>query len=1011
MTALDIRLLGALRVERDGQAVSGFRSLKTQALLAYLVASERPLAREHLSGLLWGNSPAAEALGHLRRALHNLSTLLPRCLTADRYTIVFVAGTERQVDLRTFQTLERQGDRTALAHSADLYRGPFLEGLYLDDCPEFETWLLAERERWQQAIARVLGRLVTEHELRGDYEAALDFASRLVELDPWREEAQRHKMLLLARTGQFSAALRQYDACRRVLADELGVAPSPETVALGERLRIAAARQPRRLPAQSTPFVGRTAELAEIRRRLGDPDCRLLTLVGPGGIGKTRIALQAAAQSGGAFLNGVYYCPLAPLDSGESLISALAGALDLQFSGTQDTHRQLIDYLKSKEMLLVLDNFEPLLRAAGDAAGPAAGLVARILSACPDVKLLVTSRERLNLQAEWLLPLAGLPVADDSLALFVESARRVQPDFKPEGQAEPIAAICEAVEGLPLAIELAAGWTPVLSCQQIAGKLRDDLDLLTTRLRDVPERHRSLRALFDQSWRLLLDEERDLLMKLSIFRGGFTADAAAAIGGAGVPVLLALVQKSLVRSDGQGRYDLHELIRRYVSERLAVSGALPRVQAQHFGAYLALAETAEPHFMGPGAIEWFDRLEVEQGNLNAALDWALEHADDQALMRLTLPLAGGYGQGSFWRQRGNWREGAERLRQVLARLSEADSPERVLILLDYSAFLARSGRFRDSLPYSQEAYALAQRIEDPYLLGFASGVMSMAVPAERQRYAQQAIELLRQVGGSPVLAGALWIWGDELRSQGRLEEARSAYEESLQIFREMGNVTLIFYPLGKLGRLDVLDGDLAGARHRFAECVEVCRRTRNRVSLADGLLHLGMVDLYRGEPGSAHAALEESLAVSEAIEHRPLVANILTWLALVAIAEGNLEQAGHYLQQSWNGYTQFYAADGSHLSARDFRYMEKSHLIEALLATAQIQVARRNPDSAATLLGYLEKLLQELHYRLDPPLRAMVGDLHVRLDLPALAPAWAEGRAMKMEDAIREAMNVEQHET
>src|SRR5574341_1011385 len=1013
MAALDIRLLGAIRVERDGQPVPRFRSLKTLALLGYLIAAERPVAREYLAGLFWGDSPTAEALGHLRRSVHNLSTLLPGCLTADRQTVAFVAGPECQADLRLFQALERHGDSAALAQAAALCRGPFLEGLYLDDCPEFETWLLAERERWRQAVARILERLVTDHARLGEYEAALQFASRLVELDPWREEAQRHKMLFLARTGQFSAALRQYDACRRVLAEELGVAPSPETVALYERLRIAAARQPHPLPSQSTPFVGRKAELAEIRRRLADPDCRLLTLVGPGGIGKTRLALQAAAQSGGAFRNGVYSCPRASLDSAESLIFALAGALpQVQFSGAQDPVRQLLDYLSAKEVLLVLDNFEPLLQDSGGGAGIAAGLVAQIVASCPDVKLLVTSRERLNLQAEWLLPLAGLPVADDALALFVESARRVQPAFAPEGQAEHIAAICEVVEGLPLAIELAAGWTPVLSCQEIANRLRQDTDLLATGLRDIPARHRSLRALFDQSWHLLSDKERDLWMKLSVFRGGFTADEAAAVSGAGpstslrasLPVLLRLVQKSLVRSDGQGRYDLHELIRRYAAERLAESGALPQVQARHFDAYLALAETAAAHFMGPAATQWFDRLEVEQGNLNAALDWVLTRADDQALIRLTLPLAGGYWQGSLWRQRGNWRDGAERLRQVLARLPEADSPERVLILVDYGAFLARSGRFRDSLPYTQEAYALAQRIEDPYLLGLASGVMSMAVPAERQRFVQQAITLLREVGRPPLLAGALWIWGDERRSQGRLEEARAAYEESLRLFREMGNVTHIFYPLGNLGRLALLDGDLAGARQSFAECVEVCRRTRNRVSLTEWLLRLGMVHLYQGEPGPARAALQESLAVSEEIGHRPLVPNILTWLALVAVAEGDLDQAGSYVEQSLNAYTKFYAADGSHLSDGDVQYMERSQLIEALLAAAQIQAAQESPASAAMLLSFAEKMLHERPYRLDPPLQTMVDDLHSRLGVPALAPDWAEGRVMTLEQAIRVAM-------
>ncbi len=1004
MTALNIRLLGAMRVERDGQPVPRFRSLKTMALLGYLIASERPVARESLAGLLWGDSSEPEALGHLRRALHNLSTLLPGCLTADRQAIEFVAGPGCQVDIRLFQELERQGESAALARAAALYRGSFLEGMFLDDCPEFETWLLAERERWRQAVSRVLDRLITHHAHRGEYEPALRFASRLVELDPWREEAQRQMMLLLARTGQFSAASMQYEACRRVLAEELGVEPGAETVALYERIRIAAASRRHSLPPQSTPFVGREAELAELRRRLADPDCRLLTLVGPGGVGKTRLAVQAAAQNGGAFLNGVSYCSLSALNSTESLIATVAGALEFRFSGAQDPKAQLLAYLHEKELLLILDNFEPLLKDTDGEAAASASLVAGMLRACPGVKLLVTSRERLNLQAEWLLPLAGLRVADEAVSLFVQSARRVQPSFAPEGQAQSIADICRLVEGLPLAIELAAGWTPVLSCEQVAHRLRQDTDLLATRLRDVPKRHRSLRALFDHSWRLLSDAERDLLMKLSVFRGGFAADEAATVCGAGLPVLLTLVQKSLVRSDGQGRYDLHELIRRYAADRLAESGALQQVQARHFDAYLSLVETAEAYFTGPEAIQWFDRLELEQGNLNAALDWALEHADDQTLIRLTLPLAGGYWPGGYWSQRGNWGEAAERLRHVLARLAEDASPERVLILLDYANFVARSGRPRDALPYIQEAYALAQRVEDPHLLGLAAAVMSMAVPAERQRFLQQAIPLLRQAEVRPTLAGALWIWGDELRSQGALAQARAANEESLQIFRQMGNVTHIVYPLGSLGRLALLDGDLAGARHNFAECEELCRRIRNRVSLANSLLGLGMVHLYQSEPSPARAALQEALAVSEEIAHRPLVPNILTWLALVAMAEGDLDQAGQYLNQSLNAYTKLYAANGAHISASDFQYVERSRLIEALLAAARFHATRDRPVSAARLLSFAENMLQEHHYRLDPPLQAMVSDLHSQLDVPVLAAAWAEGRAMTLEQAVAYAL-------
>jgi predicted ATPase len=414
-------------------------------------------------------------------------------------------------------------------------------------------------------------------------------------------------MLLLAKSGQRSAALAQYETCRRHLAEELGVDPSAETQVLYTRLKAAAVPHPHNLPPQTTPFVGRETELARIANYLETPDCRLLTLVGLGGVGKTRLALQAAAANLALFQDGVFFVSLTAVDSPEALVAHLAGALNFSPGGPLDPKAQLLNYLRSKEVLLALDNFEQLLSVPAGGKQGGADWVIEILRAAPRVKVLTTSRERLNLQEEWVLEVGGLeypqedwimdsersslfqpsnpPVFQSSslptlqpsnsysaIALFIQLARRVQPDFtlSDANQAEVIR-LCRLLQGMPLGLELATTWLPVLSCTEIVAEIERDLDFLATSVRNVPDRHRSMRAVFESSWSLLSEPERNVLKRLSVFQGGFRREAALQVAGASLPLLLGLLNKSFVRRDATGRYDMHELIRQYAADKLAQS--------------------------------------------------------------------------------------------------------------------------------------------------------------------------------------------------------------------------------------------------------------------------------------------------------------------------------------------------------------------------------------------------------------------------------------------------------
>jgi predicted ATPase len=531
-----------------------------------------------------------------------------------------------------------------LHNAVELYQGDFLEGFYAPEALAFEEWMLGQRSFLRGLMIQALHTLVVKHLEREEYAPGIDYANRLLALEPWREETHRHLMILLARSRQRSAALAQYETCRRILADELGVEPMPETTALYQRLKAAASPPPHNLPPPPTAFVGRAAELGEIARYLHKPGAQLLTLVGPGGIGKTRLALQAAArcvEPGAAFetefADGVFLVSLAAGDAepGErpTLLAALADALQFSFQGPVHPQAQLLNYLREKQMLLILDNFEDLVteaRQLGD-----------ILRLAPGIKLLVTSRVRLNLREEWALEVNGLdypPAADPlpphdaadaygAIALFGQQARRARAGFAlTEANFPEVVRICRLVEGAPLGIELAASWLRVLSCREIADEIEKGLDFLTSALQNVPERHRSLRAVFDHSWNLLSPPEQVLFRQLSVFQGGFPRDAAAQVVGASLPLLAGLADKSLLRRNASGRYEVHELLRQYAEEKLRL---LPeeheRVHDQHCRYYAELLSQHKTQLKGEAPQAALLALSAERENVRAAWNWAVEH--------------------------------------------------------------------------------------------------------------------------------------------------------------------------------------------------------------------------------------------------------------------------------------------------------------------------------------------------------------------------------------------------
>ena len=731
MERLRLCLLGPFQALLAGKPITGFESNKSRALLAYLATeSSRPHSREVVAELLWPDRPQGVALANLRHTLADLRTTIgdhdaaQPCVLAAHQTLQFnpanLASGDVLVDVARFEALLTSGAGATLAacdEAAALYCGHFLQGFTLDGCSEFEAWLVLQRERCNHLATQALARLAHHDTVKDDYAQGAHWTQRLLELDPWNEDVHRQLMWLLAACGERAAALRQYDACARMLAAEFAMEPQPATLILADRIHAGArdlgafpgssdnpdahhgvspsgssgvqqlpgaggnggadaGRIAHNLPVTATPLVGRKRELAEIAQTLAAPGCRLLTIVGPGGIGKTRLAVETARCEAPRFRDGAWFVDLAPAERAAVLPSVLLRRLDAPESGPADARERLIAYVAPKHMLLVLDNFEHLLEGAD--------LVAEMVAAAPALQIMVTSRARLHLKEEWLHPVDGMdrppargaipaelqavhtkelaqleqgaavPIeqaadlavdlaAYDATRLFLACVRRLQPGFTPSPEeAQLIAEICRRLEGMPLAIELAASWIRSLSLDALAAEVERGLQRLETSLRNVPPRHRSMAAVFDQSWRLLSEREQAILRGLSVFRGGALREAACAVTGAELADLSRLVDASWLRLGRDGRYTIHELVRQYCEARLAeaaASGNLnedDEVRRRHCAWFARfLCEQSRRMNYHQGVVTG---VMAEFGNLRAAWQWGVEHGQMEMARDMALSL-------------------------------------------------------------------------------------------------------------------------------------------------------------------------------------------------------------------------------------------------------------------------------------------------------------------------------------------------------------------------------------
>jgi predicted ATPase/DNA-binding SARP family transcriptional activator len=993
-----LRLFGSFKVTIDDAPVTTFEYAKVRALLAYLaLESQRPHARAELATLLWPEQPERMARGSLSQALTSLRNILgdktaarPLVL-ADAQSVQLDPSGAVEVDVAQFLGLLRAADEHAhhswrsctpcyerLRQAVELYSGSFLADLSIPDSTVFEEWAAVQRAHLLQRVLSALGRLVEQAEWRGAFVEALAYAQHQVELEPLLEANQRTLMRLLALNGELTAAHLQYTQLQRMLADELGAEPEQATTALFEQIRHgeAAALRPAQpafaVPEPPTPLVGRSEELHVICARLQDPGVRLLTLGGTGGIGKTRLALEAAHALRYAFDDGVYFVELGALSDAAQVADAIAQALGVKERPRQSTAMALREQLRPKHLLLALDNFEHV--------GAAAQLVSELLAACPALTVLVTSRAPLNIRAEQQLALEPLAEAD-AVQLFLQRAQAVGAALAADASSSGIySAICRRLDRLPLAIELIAVRARTLAPAELLRQLEHPLRALLHGPRDVPTRHRSLWNAIQWSYDLLDPEEQRVFRGLGVFAGGCGGEAARAVLGEEVlPILELLHQASLVQRQtvaGETRFLMLETIREFAleqlkaqadaeaalgrptapgypglsraetprrteharapgvgpdsreptlvaarlaldtQEQLVVQDELLGVQWRHAFYYLALLEQAGPELFGARRPLWTQRLEAEHANLRVALRTLIDAGDGPAALRLVAVL------WYFWSDQGYLNEGRAWLDRTLA------------------------------LPVGDADHCLARH---EALLGAAfMAFVQDEYDCARQHY-EQLLDLARRSGEQIYIAKALDGLGIVEQCIGDLREARALLEQSIAASHTAGDPRGEHWTMFSLAFVRAQQGEYEAACALFEEAVRFNRRVANAAALGNVLAYYAYVVAYQGGQGDAQSLAEEALRIGIR-EELPWTQQIaLHALGLVVLQRGDHAAARELferalLQSQRLGDRLYIAMALGYLGLIDLRQQAAERARARLVEALELAQAISSPKAIALAL-------------------------------------------------------------
>ncbi|MFQ5740921.1 MAG: tetratricopeptide repeat protein [Acidobacteriota bacterium] len=1029
MPRLKVRLFGPPQLSCDGKSLELDRR-KAIALAAYLAITAKEESRSTLATLLWPEQDPPHALAALRRTLSSLTKAFGgRFISANRQTIGLPEGEEVWVDVRHFEhvlhtcpsgpSLDAETWRSCLPkleEAVDLYRDDFLAGFSLRETETFEEWQLLQSERLRRGLEKIFQHLVRGYTALQDFEHGIDFAHRWLALDPLVEEVHRHLLRLYAAAGRRMEVQRQYERCTAILSQQLGVEPEPETQQLYQAIRdgtIETAPQkpdpaegkPRpmgaranNLPHAPTAFVGRQSELSRIAELLAEPDCRILTLVGPGGIGKTRLALEVAGRKADVFGDGVCFVPLADATP-DLFVATLAECLRMSFDPQADLERQLLNHLRHLEILLLMDNFEHLLEKAR--------LVAEILRLAPGVKLLVTSRERLNVQGEWLIEVEGLDIPESRLVknledfsavrLFLQSARRIRGDESvSESDKEAIVQICRRVGGMPLGIELAAAWMRVLSCPEIAEEIGKSLDFLTTTSRDLPERHRSMKGVFSYSLNLLSSRERAIFSRLSVFRGGFDRQAAETVAGASIVALLNLVNKSLVSQAMAGRYEMHELLRQFARELLKQTGdENERIGERHCRHYLGFLAAEGEKLKGDKQGPALEAIRLEINNIRSAWRWAVDHRLNEVIEESVEGLYQFHLLASWFTQ------GRDLLGSVLTTLPRNGET------LGWAKTATRQGRLSVLLGHFDKARVLLEEslktfrtlgaAEDiaPTLSYLAELWFQLGEFRKASRFASESATLFRKVRDRYGTANSVVLQGMIAGAIGEYGESRLLLNEGLVIFEKLGDQIGIGRCLTNLGNVAYFSGFQLEAQRLFEEALRIYRRLDNRKGMAFCLNNLAVVYEKLGEHEKARDLSHTGLDLFKEIRYQDDTASrsigpafALEILGRASFGLREYEESRRYFLKSFR-------------SAAEIQAIPQA--LTALMGMARLLAHDGSKGRAWELLVFIVN-----HPKVNDEAKLQARDLMNRLRLElapeALMKAEERGRGKEFESLVKEVL-------
>ena len=1045
---LEITLLGPPVVSWAG-AVLPVARRQTRALFYRLAAELVPIPRSQLGFLFWPDVPESEARRNLTHLLTLLRQVLPQpiALITDATTVALnpeLVWSDTTSFVHLTRTSAAPNRPAALAAALDLYRGPLLDGFALAGCPEFEAWLDTERHVWERRIDDALATVIETHTVAGNYGAAIALARRALARDPLAEELHRRLIALYAATGDRTAALRQFEQCVVVLERELGVSPLPETRTVYQSVRdgvsplplAAASRsaavgtepapQLNTIPVSPTQLIGRAVVLAEVLTLLHRADVRVLTLAGPGGAGKTRLALEIARIVQKRFSDGVAVVPLAPLRDAALVPQAIAEALGLGERDNRPPLLRLKDLLRERELLLVLDNCEHVLDAAAT--------LAELLAAAPGLTLLTTSRELLRIAGEQTYQVPPLELPDlarplppaelarvGAVALFVARVRERTPMFAlTDANATDVAAICAQLDGLPLAIELAAARAALLSPRMLRARLDRRLTLLIDGPRDLPERQRTLRATIDWSYALLDMREQLLLGRLAVFAGGWTLQAAeqisVTVGPLAVSVLdgmHALLNKSLIQrtavNDGEPRFSMLETIREYALERLTERGEAELAQVTHASYFVELAAQAELYLHGPDQLAWFDRLDQEHANLRVALAWLLESGAVVGALQIAADLY------HFWYVRGHFGEGCAWLSQALG--ASSLSPDGAPMGLAHILARARFALGHLTLAHGDLRAALDQ------LLSLAADLRARAAAtgndADTQRLLIQTIVRVLQAEGmlgrippqdeiDELLAlsqefndqramaeHALNYGRGMLHGAGRPDLARPTLARAEVLFSALGDVWTLALLRTDFGILALLDGDLDEARRNFEQAQTMAIALRDRFLEAEALNNLGEIARMANDDRAAETHYTASMRLCRQLGSQVEAQWLIHNLAYLALHRGERDQAHAGFAASLAGFRQAGQQRGHAESVAGLACVA-AHLDQAGRAARLWGAADAAHTDIGTAPWPVDRAERTRYERLA---RTQLGDA-------AYAAAYTAGAALTLDQAVAEALIV-----